>query len=118
MRIISQNVTNYGISVPEDTIFRINLAWCDSINSLETVLKRHENDEIFLDLPARRIKPPNNKYRIEDLVPVIESYKQIKYFAISNIESAGDLENYLSILPDRLIFVPKIESPKAIDNIS
>jgi len=53
MRIISQNVTNYGISVPEDTIFRINLAWCDSINSLETVLKRHENDEIFLDLPAR-----------------------------------------------------------------
>ena len=118
MRIISQNVTNYGISVPEDTIFRINLAWCDSINSLETVLKRHENDEIFLDLPARRIKPPNNKYRIEDLVPVIESYKQIKYFAISNIESASDLENYLSILPDRLIFVPKIESPKAIDNIS
>ena len=87
LRIISQNIINYGIEVPDNTILRINLAWCNSIKQLKDILDEHKNNPIFLDLPIKRIKPPNNKYTLDDLVPVISSYSQIKYFAISNVDS-------------------------------
>ena len=118
MKIISQNTTNYGIQVPNDTILRINLAWCSSIKQLKDILDKHKNNSIFLDLPIRRIKPPNNKYTLDDLIPVISSYNQIRYFAISNVESPDDLEDYIQKIPTNIILVPKIESPIAIQNIS
>ena len=118
MRIISQNVTNFGIEVSKDTIFRINLAWCSSVKQLRDILDAHKNNSIFLDLPIKRIKPPNNKYTLDDLIPVISSYNQIKYFAISNVESPDDLEDYIQKIPANIILVPKIESPTAIQNIS
>ena len=118
LKIISQNTTNYGIQVPNDTILRINLAWCSSIKQLKNILDKHKNNSIFLDLPIRRIKPPNNKYTLDDLIPVISSYNQIRYFAISNVESPDDLEDYIQKIPTNIILVPKIESPMAIQNVS
>jgi len=118
LKIISQNTTNYGIQVPNDTILRINLAWCSSVKQLKTILDKHKNNSIFLDLPIRRIKPPNNKYTLDDLVPVISSYNQIRYFAVSNVESPDDLKSFIKKLPPGVILVPKIESPTAIKNIS
>ena len=118
MRIISQNVTNYGIEVPKDTIFRINLAWCSSVDELKAMLQKHRDNKIFLDLPIKRIKTPNNRYTLDDLIPIISSHKQIKYFAVSNVESPDDLESFIKKLPPGVILVPKIESPTAIKNIS
>ena len=118
MRIISQNVTNYGIEVSKDTIFRINLAWCSSIDELKVMLQKHSNNKIFLDLPIKRIKTPNNRYTLDDLIPIISSHKQIKYFAVSNVESPDDLKSFIKKLPPGVILVPKIESPTAIKNIS
>ena len=118
MRIISQNVTNYGIEVSKDTIFRINLAWCSSIDELKVMLQKHSDNKIFLDLPIKRIKTPNNRYTLDDLIPIISSHKQIKYFAVSNIESSDDLKYFIKKLPQNIILVPKIESPTAIKNIS
>ena len=118
MKIISQNAINYGIQVPDDTILRINLAWCSSVKQLKDILEVHKNNSIFLDLPIKRIKPPNNKYTLDDLIPVISSYNQVKYFAISNVESPDDLEEYIQKIPANIILVPKIESPTAIQNIS
>ena len=118
LRIISQNIINYGIEIPNDTILRINLAWCSSVKQLKTILDKHKNNSIFLDLPIRRIKPPNNKYTLDDLVPVISSYNQIRYFAVSNVESPDDLKSFIKKLPPGVILVPKIESPTAIKNIS
>ena len=118
LRIISQNTKNYGIKVPSDTILRINLAWCSSIKQLKDILDEHKDNSIFLDLPIKRIKPPNNKYTLEDLIPVISSYNQIKYFAISNVEVADDLEDYIQKIPTNIILVPKIESHTAIQNVS
>jgi len=117
MIILSQNLTNYNLPIPDDVIFRVNLAWCDSIEDLNKILKKHENTPIFLDLPIKRIKPPNNKYNIEDLIPVINSHKQIRYFAISNVESGDDLKEYVEIMPENLTIIPKIESIKAIKNL-
>jgi len=118
MRIISQNVTNYGIEVSKDTIFRINLAWCSSVDELKAMLQKHRDNKIFLDLPIKRIKTPNNRYTLDDLIPIISSHKQIKYFAVSNVESPDDLKSFIKKLPPGVILVPKIESPTAIKNIS
>ena len=118
MRIISQNVTNYGIEVSKDTIFRINLAWCNSTDELKVILQKHRDNKIFLDLPIKRIKTPNNRYTLDDLIPIISSNQQIKYFAVSNVESPDDLESFIKKLPPGVILVPKIESPTAIKNIS
>jgi citrate lyase beta subunit len=115
--ITSQNLANHEINLPKDAIFRINLAWCDSIAEFENILNRHKNNYFFVDLPIKRVKPPNNKYTIEDLLPIIKLNDHIRYFAVSNVESSDDLKKYIEILPNHIIIVPKIESPAAVDNI-
>ena len=117
MIISSQNLANHDLNLPEDTIFRINMAWCDSIEQFENILNKHKNNDFFVDLPIKRVKPPNNKYTIEDLIPIIKSHDHIRYFAISNVESSNDLKKYIEILPNHITIVPKIESPAAVDNI-
>ena len=117
MLIVSQNLTNYDIPIPKNAIFRVNLAWCDSISELKSILKKHPNTEIFLDLPTKRIKPPNNRYSVEDLIPIINSNKQIRYLAISNVELDSDLQKYIELLPKSVTIIPKIESAQAIRNL-
>ena len=117
MLIISQNLTNYEVGNPEDAIFRINLAWSNNLKELESILEKHRTHKIFLDLPVNRTKPPNNKYSIDELIPIIKSNKNIKYFAVSNINSTDDLEMYFNIIPENIILVPKIESVEGITNI-
>ena len=117
MLIISQNLTNYDIDIPQDAIFRINLAWINNLEELQTMLEKHRTRKIFLDLPANRTKPPNNKYDIDELISIIKSNQNIKYFAVSNINSTDDLEMYFNIIPKNVILVPKIESVEGISNI-
>ena len=116
MIIASQNLSNYDVPVPKNTIFRINLAWINSIQELIELLVKHEKEEIFLDLPIGRTKPPNNKYSINDLIPILNEYKNIKYLAISNVNSKTDLKISEKI-PSNVILVPKIESLQGIKNI-
>tara|TARA_B100000745_G_scaffold146517_1_gene95868 strand:- start:178 stop:750 length:573 start_codon:yes stop_codon:yes gene_type:complete len=115
--IISQNAANYNVKFPKDCVFRINLAWCNSLTELKEILKRHEKHEIFVDLPINRIKPPNNSYSLNELFPIIERNKQIKYFAVSNVETADDLTKFQKSIPEWVTIIPKIESPKGIENI-
>ncbi|SVD26314.1 uncharacterized protein METZ01_LOCUS379168 [marine metagenome] len=117
MILISQNMENYNLTLPKEGILRINLAWCNSLKELEIKLAKNKKSEFFIDLPVGRVKPPNNKYSLDDLIPIIESNKQIKYFAISNVENKNDLQPFLDKLPDHVNLVPKIESPKAVLNI-
>ena len=117
MLLISQNLAKYDMSFPEEAIFRVNLAWGNNIQELTDTLKKHENHSIFLDLPVGRLKPPNNKYTLKDLITIIKSYKQIKYFAISNVMSSNDISKYNRLLPKNIIVVPKIENPSSIDNM-
>lgn len=118
MLIISQNLAKYKMTFSEEPIFRINLAWINNIEELEKILKLHENQQIFLDLPIGRTKPPNSRYAIEDLIPIIRSHKHVKYFAISNVESPEDLKIFINTLPKDIIIIPKIESPLGIENIN
>ena len=117
MLIISQNIESYNIKLPENTVFRINMAWCNNLKELENKLNKNKEMKFFIDLPIGRIKPPNNKYTLDEMIPIIKSNSNIQYFAVSNVESRNDLEPFLKKLPDRIIIVPKIESPTAIENI-
>ena len=118
MLLISQNIKNhYNLEFPDDVILRINLAWCNSLEELKEKLSNVKNAKFFLDLPQGRIKPPNNKYSLEEMIPILESNKQIRYFAISNVENKNDLQPFLDKLPDHVNLVPKIESPNAVLNI-
>ena len=118
MLLISQNIKNhYNLKFPDDVVLRINLAWCNSLEELKEKLSNEKNAKFFLDLPQGRIKPPNNKYSLEEMIPILESNKQIKYFAVSNVEGKNDLQPFLDKLPDHINIVPKIESPNSILNI-
>ena len=117
MLIISQNLENYDLMLPKEAVFRINLAWCNSLEELEGKLAKNKKSEFFIDLPVGRVKPPNNRYSLDDLIPIIESNRQIKYFAISNVENKNDLQPFLDKLPDHVNLIPKIESPNAVLNI-
>ena len=117
MRIFSQNITNYGIPIPDDSILRINLAWINTLDELKTILEKHVDSKIFLDLPIGRTKPPNNKYSFDDLITIITSNKNIKYFAISNVNSSDDLKKFVDKIPKHVSLIPKIESPEGVLNI-
>ena len=117
MRIFSQNLTNYNIPLPENSIFRINLAWVNTLDELISLLKKHEKSEIFMDLPIGRTKPPNNKYSFDDLIDILNENKNIKYFAISNVNSSKDIEKFINEIPNHVSLVPKIESPEGVTNI-
>ena len=117
MIIISQNLTNYDVSLPEDAIYRVNLSWISDLTTLKNILTKHKEHSIFLDLPKNRTKPPNNKYSMNELKPILESFSNIKYFAVSNVDSEDDLKPFLDFLPDGVTIVPKIESPLGVKNI-
>jgi|TARA_B110000438_G_scaffold111952_1_gene109861 citrate lyase beta subunit len=117
MLIASQNLSNYGVPVPKNTIFRINLAWTNTLDELKTLLQKHKEHDIFVDLPIHRTKPPNNKYSLEDIIPIFQSNTNVKYLAISNVESFNDLKKYLDLLPSSITLIPKIESPTGVNNI-
>ena len=117
MIIISQNAANYDVKFPDDCVFRINLAWINDLDTLKNILEKHENHKIFIDLPKNRTKPPNNKYSMEQIKPILEKYTNIKYFAISNVDSQQVLKEFLEYIPKSIIIVPKIESSLGIKNI-
>ena len=102
---------------PSDVIYRINLAWINTVDELSEILSKHENHKIFLDLPIRRTKPPENRYSIDDLTPTIKNFSNIRYLAVSNVNSKDDVLDIQNKLPDNITLVPKIESILGIVNI-
>ena len=116
MLLVSQNLFKYDMDFPPNTVIRINLAWVNDLDSLVKILKRFKND-IFLDLPTGRKKPPNYRYSMHELVNILKDYDNVKYFAISNVETKNQIEQAYSLLPTKITLVAKIESIKGIKNI-
>ena len=71
MLLVSQNIGSYDVDLPKNVIFRINMAWCNSISELEEKLEKNKNSHFFIDLPIGRIKPPNNRYTLDEMIPVL-----------------------------------------------
>ena len=60
MFLISQNIDSYNVKLPENSVFRINLAWCNNLDELKLKLRKYKKIIFFIDLPIGRIKPPHN----------------------------------------------------------
>ena len=117
MLLISQNLMNYEMEFPDDVVLRINMAWVDNIKKFKETLDRYDLD-FFIDFPSGRIKPPNNRYTIDQLVPIIKAYKNIKFLAISNVETPEEIDKYSAYFDNRPQIVPKIETIKGVKNIA
>jgi citrate lyase beta subunit len=117
MLLISQNLWNYDIALPKDTVMRINLAWVDDLAELTEMVSSVQNS-VFLDVPTGRNKPPNNRYTLEQVAPVLGQHPNIRYVAISNVEAGEVIEQFRSVLGEGINLVPKIETRVGIGNIA
>lgn len=117
MLIISQNLTNYNFPIPDGAVYRINLAWVNTLKDFSELLLKHSTHKIFIDLPICRTKPPHNSYTFDELIPILEKNSNVKYLAISNVNSSKDIEKFVSLVPKHVEIVPKIESPDGVANI-
>ncbi len=117
MILISQNLVNYDIPMPPGAVFRINLAWVNSIEQLTELLTLHKDHDIFLDLPINRTKPPNNRYTLQDISSLLNEHRNVKYLAVSNVNTKDNLDEYLENIPSHVSIVPKIESHIGVENI-
>jgi len=116
MFLVSQNLLNYDMGFPADTVLRVNLAWVANLHKLEETLSK-SNLDFFIDIPSGRIKPPNNRYEVSDLLPIFKKYNNVKFLAVSNVETPSIIKEYLDITENNLHIVPKIETIKGVNNI-
>lgn len=117
MLIISQNVHKIDFPVPEHAVLRVNVAWVPTVEELYELLEKTKNNDIFLDFPEGRAKPPKPTLTLDDLIPVMEKIPAIKYFAITNTKYPKQINALRGSIPSRVELVPKIESKLGVDNL-
>ena len=100
----------------EGVVIRINMAHVKDISELKKFLKI--DYDIFLDYPKGRTKPPIPTLNINDALKVMNQYKNIKYFALSNIEDVSEVNMICDIIPSHVQFVPKIETLNGVLNLN
>ena len=114
--LISSHILDCNsISIPDDAIIRVNLAWVESFSKAYEKISKIKY-KIFLDNPTDRKKAPCNKYTLNQINELICDFSNIKYLAVSNIESKDDLIAYKRWF-NKVSIIPKIESIKGITNI-
>ena len=113
-------LSNHLLTLPEfrnvdDVVIRINMAYVNDIFELEKFV--NIDYDIFLDYPQGRTKPPKPVLHIPDALDIMKRYKNIKYFALSNIEDVSEVTTICDVIPNRVSFVPKIETLKGVLNL-
>ncbi len=114
--VVSQNLTKSEIHFPGHTILRVNLAWHKDLDSVKKMLGEHKNNDIFLDIPIGRKKPPNHDHSIDNIAAMANAAGNVKYVAISNVEDPESLGYYCGIFKAKI--VPKIETLKGTELLS
>ena len=113
-------LSNHLLTLPEfrdikDVVIRINMAWVKDIEELHKFLDI--DYDIFLDYPKDRTKPPTSTLDINDALDMMSKYTNIKYFALSNIEDVSEVGIICDVIPNRVNFVPKIETLNGVLNL-
>ena len=96
----------------KNVVVRINMAHVKDKMELEKFV--NVPYDIFLDYPKGRSKPPKPTLHIPDALEMMHTYKNIKYFAVSNIQTNSETEMLISTLPPTVSFVPKIETLRGV----
>ena len=114
--LVSNNLLLYDMEFPDDTVIRINMAWIDDLDALETTVSKISN-RIFIDIPLGRMKPPNNQYSLYEIAPLLKKHPHIKYIAISNVEGGEVINKFRDALGPEINLVPKIETEAGVKNL-
>lgn len=113
--IASQNLLSSNMKFPKGTILRINLAWHKNLDSIASMLSEYIDYDIFLDIPIGRKKPPNHDHDLDKISSLANSFENVKYVAISNVEKSADIAYHCKVFKAKI--VPKIESNEGIKNL-
>ena len=116
MLIISQHARLLHIPFPEYAVFRVNAAWIKNREELFALLKEIKND-VFLDFPEGRLKPPIPNLGLEDLLSAMQHFDNIKYFGVTDVKNAKQIAEMRKMVPQRIRLIPKVESKEGIDNL-
>jgi hypothetical protein len=116
MLLISNHLLQYPIVIPAGALIRINIAWIGGVFQLGNILETIKYN-VFLDFPEGRQKPPKSNISFQEMMGMVEKHKNVKYVAVSNIESKDVAWLYKQSMPKGVGFVPKIETRKGVDNI-
>ena len=113
-------LSNHLLILPEfrdikNVVVRINMAHVKDRTQLEKFVD--VDYDIFLDYPKGRTKPPVPTLHVPDALEMISKYENIKYFAVSNIETPSEVKMISSCLPEHVSFVPKIETLDGVINL-
>jgi len=114
MLLISNHLLHSIVPFPDKAVVRINLAWIKDIPALKKALDI--DHDVCIDFPEGRTKPPVPAISFFEVLKVIARFNNVKYIAVSNIESGNIAYLFNSALPKGVGFIPKIESRKGIEN--
>jgi len=109
-------VSHPEITLPEDTVIRINCAWVNDMYELGCIIKGC-NYPVFLDFPTGRLKPPIPKLALKDVLNLANQYKNVKYFSYSNASNINEAIDIKTKLTYDMVIVPKIEDIKGAMNL-
>ena len=118
MIIVSQhlrNIEDFQINPDDRIVWRVNLAWVNSIKDAKKILQELGNEDVYLDYPHGRTKPPKPTITIKDAVGLANAYNNVKYFAISNAEKPEEILLRKGQLRKGIEVVPKIETFLGVD---
>ena len=113
-------ISNHLTQLPQfknlkNVVVRINMAHVKDKQQLEEFVDVPY--DVFLAYPKGRTKPPTPSLHIPDALEIMNKYKNIKYFAVSNIETDSETKMIVSTLPSHVGFIPKIETWKGVVNL-
>jgi len=119
MLIISNHVTKAGLLIPKDALVRVNLAWFNSTEEVNTTMKDLYDKQfgVYLDYPKGRTKPPTPTIMLADATEIANKWDNVKYFAVSNAETVNSLQLIKNVLRPNIELVPKVESVLGVHNI-
>jgi len=117
MIIISHNLLfKTDLDFPDHVVMRVNIAWQKDKKEIEKVLSLLKHD-VYLDYPQGRSKPPRPTLTLEEALEIAGKFKNVKYFAVSNVEDPKAIFAIREKLPSHIELVPKIETKKGVENL-
>jgi len=113
-------LSNNLLKLPEfkdtkNVVVRINMAHVKDKEELKSFV--NIDSDVFLDYPKGRTKPPIPTLHIPDALDMMSKHDNIRYFALSNMETPSEVKMIGSQLPDHVSFIPKIETLKGVLNL-
>lgn len=109
LMIVSQNARLSSLDIPPHAILRVNVAYMKTTGDLDAALDGIKND-VFLDLPAGRRKPPRPVLTLADVLDAMRRHRRVRYFGGADAKDVRALKILLRKIPKSVRLIPRISS--------